>query len=808
AFGKRSDYALLRKATVVALAMFAICSGLLLLDFDFDPNLTVHDDLHTLSEHVNAVNRSRESNSQSTSAADNSTADNSGDSSASVPSPETSDTAESTGIHVMKLRAIEGERWYGGVVQRGYDMPFGGGSWRIDFGVTQYNQASPVLVSSAGRYIWAESPYTTVWSIGTNGSGPVVIESQGSVVHGETSEGTLRSAYLKAAKDHFPASGKWPNELLFSAPQYNLWIEMMYDPTQEKVLAYAQQVLESGLPPGVIMIDTNWAEFYGSLVFHAGRFPDPAEMCRQLHTMGFQVMVWVIPFISPDSTVYREAKQRGYLVRNSGDQVAISEWWDGYSALVDFTNPEAAAWYKLGLERLRAVGVDGFKFDGGDPNYYSIHGEATGVGKVNGHGHTEAFARVGLDFSMSEYRACWKMGGTHLSQRLSDKRHFWDKRGVAAIIPNSVVQSLIGHSFTAPDMIGGGQYTDFVVEGTLELQPGFTLDQELFVRYCQAAALFPMMQFSLAPWKVLDHESLQLCMEAVELHQSFAQLIVKLAKNAAVTGEPIIRPMAYVFPGEGLEEVMDQFMLGDGILAAPVLEQGARHRLIRVPSGEWEGQDGAEEWEEVGGKASSSEDSKKILGPKVIMVGAKPYGKLCKLPYLKRWRSGAGGGALKDGFVEEREEAPDPIPAAWPDPNYHLPEPTPQLPISELLRPMAHVLGAPRPQHPSGQTKYPYHAATSFSPLFDPPFEGCRDVLWRWLEQQRAMSKAYWGLRCVNGDQHELVALIITGDGDAYRGPRCERNQIVFLALALADEACRVPNGNGYQTVTVAWAIR
>ncbi|KAK3278775.1 hypothetical protein CYMTET_13305, partial [Cymbomonas tetramitiformis] len=175
AFGKRSDYALLRKATVVALAMFAICSGLLLLDFDFDPNLTVHDDLHTLSEHVNAVNRSRESNSQSTSAADNSTADNSGDSSASVPSPETSDTAESTGIHVMKLRAIEGERWYGGVVQRGYDMPFGGGSWRIDFGVTQYNQASPVLVSSAGRYIWAESPYTTVWSIGTRVSRELLV---------------------------------------------------------------------------------------------------------------------------------------------------------------------------------------------------------------------------------------------------------------------------------------------------------------------------------------------------------------------------------------------------------------------------------------------------------------------------------------------------------------------------------------------------------------------------------------------------------------------------------------------------------
>ena len=34
-------------------------------------------------------------------------------------------------------------------------------------------------------------------------------------------------------------------------------------------------------------------------------------------------------------------------------------------------------------------------------------------------------------------------------------------------------------------VIAGGQYTDFVEEGTLAPKPGFMLDKELFVRYAQ-----------------------------------------------------------------------------------------------------------------------------------------------------------------------------------------------------------------------------------------------------------------------------------------------------------------------------------
>jgi alpha-glucosidase (family GH31 glycosyl hydrolase) len=64
------------------------------------------------------------------------------------------------------------------------------------------------------------------------------------------------------------------------------------------------------------MIDTNWAIYYGSPQFDISRFQDPASMISELHDMGFKVMVWVTPFISPDSTVFRLARRKKYLVKN------------------------------------------------------------------------------------------------------------------------------------------------------------------------------------------------------------------------------------------------------------------------------------------------------------------------------------------------------------------------------------------------------------------------------------------------------------------------------------------------------------
>ena len=105
-----------------------------------------------------------------------------------------------------------------------------------------------------------------------------------------------------------------------------------------------------------------------------------------------------------------------------------------------------------------------------------------------------------------------------------------------------------------------------------------------------------MMQFSAAPWRVLSTENARLCVEAARLHIRMSDRILALARQSADTGEPIVRYMEYQFPGQGMETVTDQFMLGGGLLVARCFRRGR----APVPSGSpgalalcgWDGYDG------------------------------------------------------------------------------------------------------------------------------------------------------------------------------------------------------------------------
>jgi alpha-glucosidase (family GH31 glycosyl hydrolase) len=62
---------------------------------------------------------------------------------------------------------------------------------------------------------------------------------------------------------------------------------MPSSPTQQAVLDHAHGVIDAGLSPGLIMIDDRWSVDYGNWMFDRPRFPQPVELTRQLHEMGF-----------------------------------------------------------------------------------------------------------------------------------------------------------------------------------------------------------------------------------------------------------------------------------------------------------------------------------------------------------------------------------------------------------------------------------------------------------------------------------------------------------------------------------------
>jgi hypothetical protein len=414
------------------------------------------------------------------------------------------------------------EYWWGGRVLDAQDMPchqktvvsrelstnLGG------------NQACPFLVSNQGRYLWGETPFGFEFK-----NGQINITSRSPIIF-EQGLGNLRETFLYASQKHFPASGKYPDLKNFTAPQYNTWITMKKDPSQEKVLAFANSILDQGLPPGVIIIDDWWYERLGDFRFHSKKFPDPQKMIKELHHLGFLVYIWVSPFIARDSFNFSKLHSTGLLVKETNSlEAAEIQWWNGSTPSLDLSNPESQVWLKHKLILFKKkYGLDGFKFDGGDPEHYkntlAYHQKKPAAL------HTQAFGEIGLNFNNSEYRACWNLGGKHLIQRIRDKNHCWEQTGLADLVPAGIALGLMGHRFSCPDMIGGGELSSFDSKQ-------FMFDQELFIRWLQVSVFFPIMQYSLLPQQVLDNKHFKYCQAAHKTRKKICHYLLQLVKSTA-----------------------------------------------------------------------------------------------------------------------------------------------------------------------------------------------------------------------------------------------------------------------------------
>ena len=484
----------------------------------------------------------------------------------------------------ITIPILPNELWWGGAVNDGYSMPYQEGFSYNMYGDNKGNQVQPLLISNKGRVIWSEQPFKFTFA-----KAAILLDDIRGDILQNKSGNSLKEAFAFASSHYFKADGKMPDDLLFSAPQYNTWIELMYNQNQEDILKYAHSIIDNGLPPGVLMIDDNWQENYGKWDFHTGRFPNPTAMIKELHGLGFKVMLWVCPFVSPDSDVYRDLAKKGLFLKNKKDatisaapwitsgQPAMIYWWNGASAVLDLSNPASEKWFKGELNSLmKKYKVDGFKLDAGDFYFYPDN-LVSHIPGTTPNEQAELFGKIGLDYPLNEYRAMWKMAGKPLAQRLSDKAHSWND--IKMLIPNITGQGLLGYAFSCPDMIGGGEFSSFLNTKTI--------DQELIVRSAQVHALMPMMQFSVAPWRILDLEHLNAIKAAVALRQKFTPYIMTLAKEAAQSGRPIVRTMEYEFPNQGFEKVTDQYMLGDKVLVAPILQKNTTIKNVILPKGKW-----------------------------------------------------------------------------------------------------------------------------------------------------------------------------------------------------------------------------
>ena len=443
------------------------------------------------------------------------------------------------------------------------------------------NQSAPLLLSSDGRYIWGGSPFTVTFD---KGSFTVVGEDIELVSAGSC----LRDAYMAAMRAHFPFEQKDLPETFFTTAQYNTWMEFNYHPTQASVLEYAHAIIDNGYKPGILILDEGWSSHYGSWNFDLVKFPNPKAMIDELHSLGFTVMLWIVPYVTLDDRDYLELSQpwvsrlsgKEYstkLARRPNGDVAVVCWWNGLSGLYNMCNEADREWLDSKLQHLiDEYGVDGFKFDGGNicslnPKEWVTEPPAESAEALN-----KAWNDFGTRYAYHEYKDTYDRGGRATIQRIRDRNHSWGNNGLQTLVPTALLQGLLGYPYVCPDMVGGGLIEDE--------QMGTEYTVELYCRYAQASTFLPSFQLSKFFWKnspVLTDAVHTM----VQRHYALAPYIQSLLENTAKTGEPIVRSIAYEFNER--PDVIDEFMLGDKYLVAPVLIEGARSRTVYLPSGKW-----------------------------------------------------------------------------------------------------------------------------------------------------------------------------------------------------------------------------
>ena len=368
---------------------------------------------------------------------------------------------------------------------------------------------------------------------------------------------------------------------------FGLWLTTSFTTNydEETTSSFIQGMADRKIPLHVFHFDCYWMDAYEwcNFIWDPKTFPDPKGMLKRYHDRGLKICVWINPYIGQKSVLFKEGMEKGYLVKKKDGSVWQSDLWQPGMGLVDFTNPDAAAWYQAKLKTLLDMGVDCFKtdfgeripvkdieyFDHSDPvkmhNYYTYLYNKTVfelLERERGKGEAVLFARSAT-VGGQQFPAHW--GGDCSATYVS----------MAETLRGGLSLSLGGFGFWSHDISGFES----------------TATPDIYKRWCQFGLLSSHSRLHgsgsyRVPW-LFDEEACDILREFVNLKCRLMPYIYGQAVKSHVKGTPLLRPMFLDFPQDRACDTLDcQYMLGDSLLVAPVFKESGEVDYY-LPEGTW-----------------------------------------------------------------------------------------------------------------------------------------------------------------------------------------------------------------------------
>ena len=396
------------------------------------------------------------------------------------------------------------------------------------------------------------------------------------VINGGTPKGTIEKYTDLTGKPALPPA--W---------SFGLWLTTSFttDYDEGTTSSFIQGMADRDIPLHVFHFDCYWMEAYEwcNFTWDPKTFPDPKGMLKRYHDRGLKICVWINPYIGQKSPLFKEGMEHGYLIKKQNGDVWQTDMWQAGMGLVDFTNPEATAWYQGKLKTLLDMGVDCFKtdfgeripvkeiayYDGSDPikmhNYYTyLYNKAVFdlLVKERGEGEAVLFARSAT-VGGQQFPAHW--GGDCSANYPS----------MAETLRSGLSLACAGFGFWSHDISGFEN----------------TAPADIYKRWCQFGLLSSHSRLHgsssyRVPW-MFDEEACDVLRKFVKLKCRLMPYLYQQAVIAHEKGTPMMRPMFVEFPGDRACETLDkQYMMGDSLLVAPVFKESGEVEYY-LPEGKW-----------------------------------------------------------------------------------------------------------------------------------------------------------------------------------------------------------------------------
>jgi alpha-D-xyloside xylohydrolase len=426
----------------------------------------------------------------------------------------------------------------------------------------------PFYISSKGYGVFANHPERVSYEIASEAASRV----QFSVAGEELEYFVVGGGSVKNAVANYCAlTGKSP---LPPAWSFGLWLSTSFTTSYDEktVNSFIDGMAERGIPLSVFHYDCFWMKEYEwcNFTWDEAMFPEPKAMLKRLHGKGLHVCVWINPYIGQKSPLFDEGAEKGYFLKRTDGSVWQWDMWQPQMAIVDFTNPDAAAWYSSKLEALADMGVDSFKtdfgeriptddvvwFDKSDPqkmhNYYSfLYNKCVFelLERKKGKGKAVLFARSATA-GCQQFPVHW--GGDCEATYAA----------MAETLRGGLSLALGGFAFWSHD-IGG-----FEATATADVYKRWVA----FGLFSTHSRLHGSHSYRV-PW-LYDEEAVDVLRRFTKVKHSLMPYLFAQSVKAANTGVPVMRPMVMEYPGDPLCHTLDkQYMLGDGLLVAPVFHE-------------------------------------------------------------------------------------------------------------------------------------------------------------------------------------------------------------------------------------------